>query len=91
MAVTMVATIKRFIGLSTDIKPIDDVLGDRVYEGSTFLESDTGNMYIYKGGDWLLKEEANIALRLEVKNLMSELLEETKKTNGHLEVLVDKC
>lgn len=41
--------IDRYIGVSTDIKPVG------VDPGSTFYESDTTNTYIYDGSNWYLK------------------------------------
>jgi hypothetical protein len=81
----LLSTIKRFIGLSTEAKPTD------CSDGSTFLETDTGNMYVFNktSGSWALKEEANLALRLETKNLLGELLEETKKTNENLILVIE--
>lgn len=38
---------KEFAGLSTDVKPTDDVL-----ENSLFLELDTGKFYYFSGGSW---------------------------------------
>jgi hypothetical protein len=92
MAVTMGATIKRFVGLSTDAKPIDDRDNDqRVPNGSTFLEEDTGDMYIYTVIDgWYLKDEASITLRLETKDLLEELLEVTRSNNEYLQIMADK-
>lgn len=46
MAVKLIATIKRFIGLSTDTKPTD------VAVGSTFFEYNTKDRYIYNGTNW---------------------------------------
>lgn len=88
MTVRMVATIKRFVGHSKDIKPVDDLTvdGSRVYDGSTFLEEDTGNLYGYAGGKWLLKTEG-YALRLENKLQLTELLAEAKKANEFLEAI----
>lgn len=81
----LLSTIKRFIGESTEAKAVD------CPNGSTFLELDTGDMYTFSATDtkWYLKEEANIALRLEVKNLISELLAEAKKTNENLVLVID--
>ena len=47
MAVRLIATTKNFIGLSTDAKP---TVG--VPMGSTFLESDTSDTYIYNAAGW---------------------------------------
>ena len=88
MTVRMVATIKRFIGLSTDAKPVDDVTGERIQDDSTFFESDTGNLCVYDAGNgWHLKTEAGIALRLENKLQLTELLAEAKKANELLETI----
>ena len=46
---TLITTVKRFIGLSTDTKPTDSQVG------STFFESNTGFMFIYNGYAWLPK------------------------------------
>ena len=37
-----------YTGLSTDTKPTDD----RVLDGETFLEVDTGAVYIFHDGEW---------------------------------------
>jgi hypothetical protein len=85
----MVATIKRFIGKSNEPKPHDHVKGERIPDGSTFFEEDTGNMYSFAGGDWSLKEDSRLALRLEIKTLLGDLLAEQKITNEKLELVVD--
>lgn len=82
MAIKLLTSIQRYIGLSTDIKPTDCA------NGSTFLEKDTGNLCVFKDGAWTLKSEANIAVRLEIKHLLTDLLEEAKKTNEHLALMV---
>lgn len=46
MATTIIGTIQRFQGLSTDAKP------DAPPEGSTYHAVDTGKMYIYYNGTW---------------------------------------
>ena len=35
------------IGLSTDIKPIGEFKNNLIINGSTFLEMDTGDIYLY--------------------------------------------
>ena len=47
MAVRLETTIRRYIGASTDEKPIyeDAVSRDPVPNGSSFLEEDTGQLY----------------------------------------------
>lgn len=52
MAVTKIATIRKWIGLSTDTKPTLTA-GDDVSIGSTFLETDTKDMWVtYDGDNW---------------------------------------
>ena len=83
----LLSTIKRYIGKSTERKATD------CENGSTFFEADTGNMYIWvrqvatEAGEWVLKDEAGIILRLEIKYLLDELLIEAKKSNEFLEVI----
>lgn len=48
MTVSLVTTIQRWEGLSTDTKPSSDVR-----EGSTFHEIDTGQKFIYQVNDWV--------------------------------------
>lgn len=48
MTVTLVATIQRFQGLSTDAKPTDPP------EGSTFHSVDTGEQWVFYNGMWEL-------------------------------------
>lgn len=47
MAVKMIATIKRWQGLSTDVMPSSDVP-----EGSTFHVIDTGEEYVFYDDGW---------------------------------------
>ena len=46
MAVTLVSTIKRFVGLSTDDKPTDCPAGSR------FFAFDTPAHFVFDGTDW---------------------------------------
>lgn len=46
MAVQKVATIQRFLGVSTDAKPTTPPVG------STFYEVDTKAEYVYDGSAW---------------------------------------
>lgn len=63
MTVRMVATIKSFIGLSTDAKPIDDVTGERVQDGSTFKETDTGKKFLYDAEEGWVEYDRTQLLR----------------------------
>jgi hypothetical protein len=47
MAVTLVTSIKNFIGLSTDTKPTD------APAGSDFFETNTGHKFIFDGTNWV--------------------------------------
>ena len=47
MAEKLIATIKRWQGLSTDDRPSSDVP-----EGSTYHAVDTGAQYVYYDGTW---------------------------------------
>jgi len=49
MTVRLIATTKNFIGLSSDVKPTTSVP-----MGSTFLETDTSDTYIYNAAGWSL-------------------------------------
>ena len=42
----------KFVGLSTDTKPITLANGNPIPSGSTFWAYDTKTAYIYADGDW---------------------------------------
>ena len=50
MAITLITTIKRYIGDSGDTKP------DDCPYGSTFYETDTGDNYIFDGSTWVIRK-----------------------------------
>jgi len=77
----LLSSIKRFIGESHEAKAID------CPNGSTFLETDTGDMYVFSKAtsSWTLKDMASI---LRTDCLLKELLDEAKKTNEQLELVV---
>lgn len=80
----LLSSIKRFIGKSTEGKATDSP------NGSTFLETDTGNTFIFSTVDgWHLKNEADITLRLEIIKSNDALLEELKKVNENLMLVID--
>lgn len=54
-----------YMGLSTDIKPID------CEEGSTFEEEDTGNIYKFNGINWYLDLESGLSLAPDNKTVYS--------------------
>ena len=47
MTVSLIHAIQNFIGLASDDKP------ENPPAGSTFHESNTGEIYIYDGADWV--------------------------------------
>jgi len=51
MAVKLVSTMQKFIGLSSDAKPTSADIN----AGSEFYEYDTGLTYIYNGSAWSIK------------------------------------
>lgn len=61
MTISMVATIKRWQGLSTDDKPLTDVP-----EGSTFHVIDTGDQYIFHQDMWEVDLRLTAALEAVV-------------------------
>lgn len=64
MAVQLETNTKRFRGLSTDIKPggNPDAVGELLQEppvGSIFVETDTGDRYVWRGSwPWIRQEQA---------------------------------
>jgi hypothetical protein len=76
----LLSTIKRFIGDSSERKATD------CPDGSTFLETDTGDMYVFRvrDGAWSLKAEASAALRLEIIRRADALMGELKQVNENL-------
>src|SRR5437763_16651171 len=84
MAVTLSAAAgatKRYLGMSTDIKPGDDGQAVALAEGTEFLEWDTGRRFVRSGGAWQLQPiglatSADVA-RLEAIDL--DILSELRK------------
>lgn len=93
MAVKMVATLKRFIGLSTDAKPIDTT-DERIWDGSSFFEEDTGKFFLYDQAEGWIEKDPNLVVRggnlvSSVIDLISSenaalMLKEMKAMNAHL-------
>jgi len=56
----------RYIGLSTDVKPVlDEDVPLSLMIGSQFYETDTCNTYIWNGTDWEILLPVQFATRLE--------------------------
>ena len=66
MAVKLESSTRRWIGLSTDVKPVSPA--DEVTPGSSFLESDTGKIYRWDGEAWRCPESSD--LQAEVLQLI---------------------
>jgi hypothetical protein len=92
MTVRLEGSVKRFIGLSTDVKPFvgqvqDDgetlLTAQDLPAGSSFLESDTGAIARWDGADWRAPsaEDATVLI-------LQELLLETKAVRTGLELQV---
>ena len=60
---SMIRKPYRYVGLSTDTKPTG------LAAGATFLEYDTGNLYIYSGADWSIKSPASVPFQTTTINL----------------------
>ena len=60
MAVKLEGSIQRYLGLSTDDKPVGDFAnGEIIPAGSSFMETDTGRIYRYNGEGWRFAEPAD--------------------------------
>ena len=78
MAVRLEATIKRFIGKSTDDKPTDGVP-----VGSSFLEEDKGRIYRYGSDGWTFYNPVD-----EQAELLNALLVEVASINNLLTLAI---
>lgn len=97
MAVRMVATVKRYIGLSTDIKPVDDTSGERVWDGSSFFEEDTAKFFLYDQAEGWTEKDPDKYLRggelvsatydATVSRKLDDVLVELKRMGLYLSVL----
>src|SRR3990167_3095343 len=97
MAVTLEGAIKRFIGLSTDVKPLPGQRGDLadasapalpaadLPAGSSFFETDTWRIARYDGAGWRY-EETNDAMARKI----DELLQAQRETNELLAMIAGK-
>ena len=75
MAVKLEGTIKRYLGLSTDTKPMPEV-GESIAAGSSFMETDTGAIYRFDGTAWRAAASDDEVAQLLV--LIAGQLEEIK-------------
>lgn len=58
MTVRLESSIRRYVGLSTDPKPIgySGIVADPIPAGSSFLETDTGDIWRWNGTEWTAHE-----------------------------------
>ena len=103
MTVRLVTTIKRYIGPSADAKPrpgerwLTDagdyvvLKGPDVPAGSTFLESDTDQMYKWDGATWWpSRVEGDVLTTLEdIKELLSQILVHTEVVRSAAAVMAN--
>ncbi len=82
MAVTLVATIKRFRGFSTDTKP-----SGPLPVGSEFKERDTGHRYEWSGSwPWVRQEQTIDTMFADLMDINREMLAVLRATHqGHEE------
>jgi len=73
MAISLIATIQKWKGLSTDEKP-----SEKVSAGSTFEETDTGKRFVYLSNSWIedLSEPLSISKAVDIGNTQKDLLEQ---------------
>ena len=100
MTVRMVATVKRYIGISTDVKPIDNIVGERVWDGSSFFEEDTGKFFFYDQENGWRDRDPNMVTRggelvsiihdPGTQEKLCDVLTELKITNLHLSSMSDE-
>ena len=81
MAVSLITTIQRWKGLSTDNKPTS------APEGSTFEETDTGQKFVWLHGGWIedfsgaLSTSKALDIGDTQKGLLEQILVETIAQN----------
>ncbi len=91
MAVQLETNIKRFRGLSTDIKPGHVSFGEDIEmpNGSVFTEIDTGARFVWPGSwPWVRQEQTIEPLLIEMISVMSQILRTLEAMHrGHEEHL----
>ena len=83
MAITLVTTIARYEGLSTDEK----FYSDDTLKGSTLWLTDTQEMFTWNGRDWVDEENVNAGVEKRLDEVLSflESMDSTLKAThlGH--------
>ena len=96
MAVQLETAIKRFRGLSTDLKPGHDRDGRAASDpvqtipvGSVFTETDTGKRFVWRGSwPWVRQEQTIEAILAELIDVNVRILAKLSATQrGHEEYL----
>lgn len=86
MTVQLVTNIKKWIGTSSDVKPISTA-SSLIPPGSTFLESDTGDMYRFDSSEWIRAELDKEASEENRSLLLTAILLELQKLNERFELV----
>ena len=81
MAVRLEGSIKRFIGLSTDEKPNlgyqwedgSTIVSADLPAGSSFMESDTGDIYRWTGSEWAVPDDPEDRQLLALQAMLFQL------------------
>lgn len=84
MTVRLEATIKRFIGLSTDTKPYvgfislqdgTEIKAVDLPVGSSFLATDTNEVWHWDGREWVVGNSQEVRELQDIKGLLGAILE----------------
>lgn len=83
MTVRLEATIKRYIGISTDAKPVPGqvnpdgytVLDKDLPPGSSFLATDTNEVWHWNGREWVIGESPEVRELKAIQGLLGAILE----------------
>jgi hypothetical protein len=91
MATKLEGSIKRWIGLSSDRKPgtgVDaegvTVLASDIPPGSSFLETDTGQIYRWTGTAWIAP-----TIDTRIVDLLTQILDEAYRERRIQEIALD--
>ena len=74
MTVKQETNTKRYVGLSSDSKPLPEPSGGGPVAGSTFLESDTGRLARFNGKEWFFADVDGSGKTNELLNAIYEEL-----------------
>lgn len=81
----LITNINRYLALSSDTKPTID----SIPEGSLWEDLDTGDIYMWEGKTWQLKERFKKQNIISQTNLLQDILEEMQKANLFLQAICE--